>query len=182
MRVWTPLGAGGMKRGLRQSARTRHVGSDNDLETLLHQEIAKLPERYRAAVVLCDLEGHSQQQAARNLGWPIGTLKSRQARGREKLRDRLRRRGLAPNVGLLGSGHIFTAGSPAVPPSLIEATTLSVVQFVTCRSAVRVSTRALAQRVLRAMAWTRWSKVASVAVVVGATLSGAAQLCAAQRA
>ncbi len=150
-----------------------HVGTYGDLEALLHQEIAKLPERYRAPVVLCDLEGQSQQQAARNLGWPIGTVKSRQARGREKLRDRLRRRGLAPNLGLLGSGHIFTEGSSVVPAALIEATTHSVVKFVTCGTAVRGSTRALAQRVLRAMAWTRWSKVASVAVVVGATLSGA---------
>ena len=150
-----------------------HVGTYGDLEALLHQEIATLPERYRAPVVLCDLEGQSQQQAARNLGWPVGTVKSRQARGREKLRDRLRRRGLAPNLGLLGSGQIFTEGSSAVPPGLIEATTRSVVQFVTCGTTVRGSTLTLAQRVLKAMAWTRWSKAASVAVVVGATLSGA---------
>ena len=150
-----------------------HVASYDDLEVLLHVEIAKLPERYRAPVVLCDLEGQSQQQAARNLGWPIGTVKSRQARGREKLRDRLRRRGLAPNLGLLGSGHIFTACSPAVPPALIEATTRSVVQFVTCGTALRGSTLLLAQRVLKAMAWTQWSKIASVVLVVGVTLSGA---------
>ncbi len=60
-----------------------------------------------------------------------------------------------------------------MPPALIEATTRSVVQFVTCGTTVRGSTLTLAQRVLKAMAWTRWSKAASVAIVVGATISGA---------
>ncbi len=52
----------------------------NDLEGALHAEIERLPERYRAPVVLCNLEGCSHQQAARHLGWPVGTVKSRQAR------------------------------------------------------------------------------------------------------
>jgi HlyD family secretion protein len=145
----------------------------NDCESLLHEEIEKLPERYRAPVVLCDLEGRTHQQAARHLGWPVGTVKSRQARGRERLRDRLRRRGLAPNACLLGTGQIGAAPDTVVPAALIHSTTRSVVQFVTCQSAVRASILSLAQGVLSAMSFSRWLKAASVMLVVGATVSGA---------
>ena len=61
---------------------------------MIHEEIERLPERFRLPLVLCDLEECSHQQAARHLGWPIGTVKSRLARGRARLRDRLSRRGL----------------------------------------------------------------------------------------
>ena len=67
----------------------------DDLERVLLEEVDRLPERYRAPVVLCDLEGRTHEQAARALGWPVGTVKSRQARARQRLRDRLVRRGLA---------------------------------------------------------------------------------------
>ncbi|SIO32565.1 RNA polymerase sigma factor, sigma-70 family [Singulisphaera sp. GP187] len=58
----------------------------DDLETVVHEELARLPGSYRAAVVLCCLEGLTQQQAAQHLGWPLGTVQSRLARGRERLR------------------------------------------------------------------------------------------------
>ena len=65
--------------------------------------------------------------------------------GRERLRDRLRRRGLAPNAALLGGGRFLTGPDPVVSPALVEATTRSVVQFVTCQTAVKASTLSLAQ-------------------------------------
>ena len=84
------------------------VERHDDLEGVLHEEIERLPERFRVPLILCDLEGRSHEQAARHLGWPVGTVKSRQARGRERLRDRLRRRGsrpmqrcLSPRYGLM---------------------------------------------------------------------------------
>jgi HlyD family secretion protein len=160
----------GCAAAARQEIRTVH---SNDLASLLHEEIERLPERYRAPVVLCDLEGRTHQQAARHLGWPVGTVKSRQARGRERLRERLRRRGLAPNAGLLGSGFVPVGPDPIVPAALVDCTTRAVVQFVTCQNAVRASTLSLVQGVLKAMSFTRWSKVASVVLVLGATVSGA---------
>ena len=57
-----------------------HIG-DGDLERVLHEEIGRLPERCRVPVVLCLLEGHSHEQAARCLGWPVGTVKSRLCTG-----------------------------------------------------------------------------------------------------
>ena len=72
------------------------TGDAADLRAVIHEEIERLPERYRVPVVLCDLEGRTHEQAARHLGCPVGTVKSRLARGRVLLRDRLTRRGLSP--------------------------------------------------------------------------------------
>src|SRR4051812_43085786 len=57
----------------------------DDVTDVVHDEVRRLPERNRAAVVLCLLEGMSPEQAARHLGWPVGTVHSRLARGRERL-------------------------------------------------------------------------------------------------
>lgn len=84
-----------------------------DLKPIVDGELLRLPECYRAVVVLCDMEGLSYEQAARALGWPMGTIKSRLARGREKLRSRLIRRGVAPLAGLIGAG---------VPAELLRST------------------------------------------------------------
>ncbi len=72
-------------------------GVSPELAAILHEELGRLPERYRAAFVLCYLEGHTCEAAARRLGWPVGTVKSRLARGRERLRGRLIRRGVVPD-------------------------------------------------------------------------------------
>ena len=65
----------------------------------LYEEIARLPERYRAPIVLCYLEGQSHEEAARILRCPLRTLQTRLQRGKAKLRMRLVRRGLAPEAG-----------------------------------------------------------------------------------
>jgi HlyD family secretion protein len=159
-----------------ESREESYIVSRDELGGILHEEIDKLPERFRAPVVLCDLEGRTHAQAARHLGWPIGTVKSRQARGRERLRDRLRRRGFAQHSGLIGSGFVPTGPLPTVSAALVDSTTRAVVRFLTCRSAVRASTLSLAQEVFKAMSLTRWSKVAFVVLIMGATVSGAGVL------
>ncbi len=69
----------------------------NDLRPHLDEELARLPDRHRAPLVLCYLEGLTNEEAARRLGWPAGSMSYRLARGRELLRQRLgRRAGLAP--------------------------------------------------------------------------------------
>ena len=68
----------------------------DDVLGVIDEEVARLPSRYRDAVVLCDLEGRSYAEAARRLSCPMGTLQSRLARGRARLRTRLVRRGVAP--------------------------------------------------------------------------------------
>ena len=63
---------------------------------MLHEEIGRLPEKYRTPVVLCYLEGLTHDQAAQKLRWPVGTVRSRLSGARERLRSRLVRRGVAP--------------------------------------------------------------------------------------
>ena len=67
-----------------------------ELRLLIDDELERLPARYRNPVILCDLEGQTHEQAAAQLGCPVGTVKSRLSRGREQLRSRLVRRGVAP--------------------------------------------------------------------------------------
>ena len=52
----------------------------NDLESALWDEVARLPEKYRAPVVLCYMEGLTHEAAAHHLGWPVGTVEGRLAR------------------------------------------------------------------------------------------------------
>src|SRR5439155_14145624 len=74
----------------------------DDVKAVLHEEVSHLPEKYRAPVVLCYLEGKSNEEAAENLDCPVGTVKGRLARARELLQRRLVRRGLAMTLALVG--------------------------------------------------------------------------------
>jgi RND family efflux transporter MFP subunit len=145
---------------------------DFDLERLLHEEIERLPERYRVPVVLCDLEGQTHEQAARHLGWPVGTIKSRLSRARERLRARLLRRGVGADAGPLAVAGLFKAPSLTIPPALLDATTAAAARYAAIGSAARGSAVLLAEGVLRTMSMTQWWKVATVLLVAGATASG----------
>ncbi len=99
--------------------------ADREWRPILHEEIRRLPAKLRDVIILCHLEGLTVEAAARKLNCPSGTLKSRLVKGRELLRHRLARRGLAASVVLLlllqfeGSGR---ASTPTVPLSLIRST------------------------------------------------------------
>jgi RNA polymerase sigma factor (sigma-70 family) len=70
---------------------------DADDLRILREELDRLPAGYRAPILLCDVQGLTRQEAAERLGWPVGTVGSRIARGHQLLRTRLTRRGLGPD-------------------------------------------------------------------------------------
>jgi RNA polymerase sigma factor (sigma-70 family) len=91
-----------------------------EVRAVLHAELAALPERWGAPLVLCYLEGLTQEDAARRLGWTTTTLKGRLQRGRERLRRRLQRRGLG--LAILGAAALTgDAGAAPVPAALAAA-------------------------------------------------------------
>ena len=87
-----------------------------------------MPERYRAAVVLCLLEGLNPEQAARQLGWPVGTVQSRLARGGSGCAARLTRRGLAPPPRWRRRCR-SEAARAAVPAALVASTVRAATRF-----------------------------------------------------
>jgi RNA polymerase sigma factor (sigma-70 family) len=97
--------------------------ADADLRAILDEEMVALPDKYRAPLVLCYLEGLTNEAAAERLGWPPGSMSYRLARGRELLRKRLVRRGVC-----LALWPIFwqtlteSASAGTVPPTLVDAT------------------------------------------------------------
>src|SRR5579871_4448365 len=86
---------------------------------VLHDELARLPERLRLPLLLCYLEGKTRDEAARQLGWSLGTLRGRLERGRHLLRARLDRRGVTLAVGL--GAAVATPARSAVPARLVAA-------------------------------------------------------------
>src|SRR5262249_58701936 len=93
-----------------------------ELGRVVHEEVNRLPARYRLVVVLCDLQSESYETAAARLRVPIGTIRSRLWRARERLRGRIARRGLALPAGAVPA--LLTSGeaSAAVPAHLAAST------------------------------------------------------------
>jgi RNA polymerase sigma factor (sigma-70 family) len=94
----------------------------HELWSVLDEEVARLPQRYRAPFVLCYLAGRTNEEAARELGRPSGTIFSRLARARELLRARLTRRGVTLSSAMLAAALATPPIDAAVRPELFEAT------------------------------------------------------------
>ena len=123
------------------------------------------------------MEGLSQQQAAGQLGWPLGTLQSRLARGRERLRGRLLRRGLAPATALL-AGFLSTEGvNAAIPDALVTSTIRMALQFAAGNAAIAgvasASAAFLTRGVLKTMFLHKLRIAFGATLVVSLTAAGA---------
>jgi RNA polymerase sigma factor (sigma-70 family) len=124
-----------------------------ELLAILDEELGKLPERYRAPVVLCCVEGLTRDEAAAQLGIPAATLKGQLERGRKRLHDALVRRGVALGAVLLALGAISpiaTAGARFVGPAMSGRVSPSVAALAGGVAVTGIVKRALLGIVLAA--------------------------------
>jgi len=143
-----------------------------DLRPILDQEINRLPAKYRTPFVLCYLQGYTNEEAAEQLHCAKGTVLSRLARGRERLRSRLAGRGLALSAGFL-AGSFLQEASAAVPAALVSSTVNAAIPFAAGKAVtglVSATVVALSEGVLRTMYWTKL-KIAAAAVMALAIVS-----------
>ena len=176
----------GPARGLARRAAERRAAaarpgigdapSFDDSAAAIHEEIAHLPERYRAAVVLCDLSGLTEGQAAARLGCPVGTIRSRLARARDRLRARLALRGVVPTAGLLGAASLADAASAALVTSTARAAVALAGGNPAMAGIVPASPLAIAEDFTRTLLMTTTARIAAAALALALAMAGAAAL------
>jgi RNA polymerase sigma factor (sigma-70 family) len=138
----------------------------NDLQLLLDQELSRLPDKYRIAILLCDLGGKTRKEAARQLGLPEGTLAGHLTRGRAMLAKRLTRRGLALSSVALTIVLTQKAASATVPTSVmsssIKAVTSVAAGQAVATGVISAKAAALTERALKTMFQIRSKTIAIV--------------------
>ncbi len=132
----------------------------------LDEELGRLPEKFRAPLVLCGLEGLTRDEAAQRLGWTVNVLKGRLERGRALLRKRLARRGLEIPTVLLTAALAERASA-----ALVASTARAAAEFLGGPTPTRAT--ALAEGVLRTMFFTKGKVVAAALLLACVTAVGA---------
>jgi RNA polymerase sigma factor (sigma-70 family) len=146
-----------------------------ELRAVLDEELARLPDKYRAPLLLCYFEGLTQEEAANRLGWTKRAVKDRLQRGRDRLCARLTRRGLTLSAALTGSMLTSSALSAPVPAGLAASTLQTAILFglrEPLAGAASANALALAKGTLKAMFLTKLATVA-VGLFAVAALGGA---------
>jgi RNA polymerase sigma factor (sigma-70 family) len=142
----------------------------SELLAVLDRELTRLPEKYRLPVVLCELEGRSRKEAARQLGLPEGTLSSRLATARKTLAKRMAGHGAAVTGASLTALFASEAGAVVVPGPLVASTVRAA------GGVVSAGVVALAEGVLKAMLLTKIKSAGLVLLLASAVAAGGAGL------
>jgi RNA polymerase sigma factor (sigma-70 family) len=167
------------RRHERQAANSATAPADDlsarELRTALDTELAALPEKWRLALILCYLEGRTQDEAAAQLGWSKSTMRRRLDEARAALGRRLARRGLDGSAVLCGPLLSDCLPSAHLPPNLAGATVDAGIRTVAGQPVadmVSAEVNALTEGVLRAMFMTKLRPVALVLLVALLGLCG----------
>jgi RNA polymerase sigma factor (sigma-70 family) len=139
---------------------------------VLDEELDRLPDAYRAPLVLCYLEGRTQDEAARQLGWSLGTFRGRLERGRARLRDRLTRRGIG--LAVLAAAAVGLPGTAAAVPATMQSSIINAAVAVAAGEAIiaPAAVAALAEGAIRTMTLTKLQWAAGVVAVCGMLTAG----------
>jgi RNA polymerase sigma factor (sigma-70 family) len=143
----------------------------------LDRELAGLPYKFRVPILLCDLEGKTRKQVARQLRWAEGTVASRLARARALLARRLARHGLALSAGALAA-QLSQATASASVPAVLVVSTIKAASHVAARpaamaSGISTNVAALTEGVLKAMFLSKLKTAAAVLLLLSLFLTGA---------
>jgi formylglycine-generating enzyme len=156
----------------------RQSPSDEAIQELLpflDEELSRLPDKYKVPIILCDLEGRTRKEAAKQLKIPEGTLSTRLMRGREMLAKRLARHGTALSAGALALALTQSLANAAVPPSLVASTVkaglLLAAGKTTATGVLSVTVAALTEKVVKTMFLSKLKMVA-VLLLAGTFVGG----------
>ncbi len=134
----------------------------DDLGPVLDEELQALPDKYRAPLLLCGLQGKTRDEAARELGWAPGAVKIRLERGRELLRSRLARRGIALSVAFL----VTSVATAAVPVRTVAGVVEQSLRFAAGQPVNAPAALEQATGLLRELAVTKVRLIAALAAGV----------------
>ncbi|MGE3804213.1 MAG: sigma-70 family RNA polymerase sigma factor, partial [Gemmataceae bacterium] len=153
---------------------------DADTHSVLSEELSRLPEKYRAPLVFCYLQGKSTEEAAQRMGCPRGTILWRLSRGRDLLRERLNRRGVALTATAVTAALTEQTASAGVPAALAESTARACLTLAAgkplAEAALSTTTQTLAHEVNRSLTVGHYRIVATIALGIGLVLGAAGWL------